>query len=304
MSFNDDVTLDTSQVRSGGRGGGRGGLVVGGGVGGLLVAVLLVVLGVDPSILGTGGAYDPGQVEAAGGTDEDAFERCRTGADADADVECRVIGTVNSVQAFWEDELPRALDREWQPTQTVLYAGSTPSACGTASNSVGPFYCPSDRLVYVDADFFAVLTDRFGADDGALAQEYVVAHEYGHALQDQLGLLGRAQEDRQGADSGAVRVELMADCLAGVWAHHASDVTDEDTGVAFLEPLTREDVDSALSAAAAVGDDRIQEAATGRVDPESWTHGSAASRQRWFLDGYETGDLGRCDTFAVDSVSG
>ena len=302
MSFNDDVTLDTSQVRSGGGGrrGGRGGLVVGGGVGGLIITIILVVLGVDPSSLPTGG-YDPGQVQAGGATDEDAFERCETGADANADVECRVIGTVNSVQAFWDAELPR-YGREWQPTQTVLYQGSTQSACGTASNRVGPFYCPLDELVYIDADFFAILTQQFGADDGALAQEYVVAHEYGHALQDQLGLLGRAQQDPQGAESGAVRVELMADCLAGIWAQHASEVPDEDTGVPFLKELTQDDIDSALSAASAVGDDRIQEAATGRVTPESWTHGSAEARQQWFTTGLRSGDLNRCDTFAVDSV--
>ncbi len=305
MSFNDNVTLDTSQVRSGGGGGrgGPGGLVVGGGIGGIILTLVLMFFGIDPgSLPGGGGQLDPGQVQAGGEQDDTAFERCRTGADADADVECRVIGTVNSVQAFWGDELVR-YKREWQPTQTVLYSGQTQSACGTASNQVGPFYCPLDKLVYIDASFFEVLTSRFGADDGALAQEYVVAHEYGHALQDQLGLLGRAQQDPQGAESGAVRIELMADCLAGVWAKHASSVPDEDTGTPFLEPLTDADIRSALSAASAVGDDRIQQATSGRVNPESWTHGSAAARQRWFLQGFSTGDLNRCDTFAVASVN-
>ena len=303
MSFNDNVRLDTSQVRSGGGGGGRrGGLAVGGGLGGLLVLVLVILGVVDPSILGSSGNLDTGSVQAGGREDAEAFSRCETGADANADVECRVIGTVNSVQAFWEAELPR-YGREWQPTQTVLYSGQTQSACGTASNQVGPFYCPLDSLVYIDADFFDILTQRFGADGGALAQEYVVAHEYGHALQDQLGLLGRAQQDPKGAESGAVRIELMADCLAGVWAQHASEVPDEATGEPFLKPLTQDDVDSALSAAAAVGDDRIQEATTGRVTPESWTHGSAAARQQWFTTGLRTGDLNQCDTFS-GSVSG
>ena len=232
----------------------------------------------------------------------DAFAQCKTGADANKNTECRVIGTVNSVQAYWEGELPR-FGKEWQQTQTVLYSGSAQSACGTASNQVGPFYCPLDKTVYIDASFFQILEDQFGSSSGPLAQEYVVAHEYGHALQDQLGLLGRAQQDPQGPESGAVRIELMADCLGGVWAKHASTVKDEDTGTAFLKPLTEQDIQDALSAASAVGDDRIQEKTQGRVTPESWTHGSAEARQRWFLQGYKTGDLNQCDTFAVDSVN-
>ncbi len=306
MSFNENVTLDTSQVRSGGGGGrgGPGGLVVGGGIGGIIITILLIVFGIDPSQLPTGsGPVDTGQVQAAGEQDPAAFDECRTGADANRNDVCRVIGTVNSVQAFWADELVR-YKRQWQDTETVLYDGVTQSACGTASNQVGPFYCPLDQRVYIDASFFDILTRQFGADDGALAQEYVVAHEYGHALQDQLGLLGRAQQDPQGAESGAVRTELMADCLAGVWVHHATTVPDPDTGTPFLKPLTDADIRSALSAASAVGDDRIQEAASGRVNPESWTHGSAESRQRWFLQGYQGGDLNQCDTFAVASVEG
>ncbi|QKE84827.1 neutral zinc metallopeptidase [Arthrobacter sp. NEB 688] len=304
MSFNDDVTLDTSQVRSGGGGsGGPGGLVVGGGLGGIVVLILALVFGIDPSQLPTGGSNQaaPGQVQAGGEVDPSAFQECRTGADANRSDVCRVIGTVNSVQAFWTGELPR-FKREWQDTPTVLYSGATQSACGTASNQVGPFYCPLDKSVYIDASFFEVLSTQFGSDGGALAQEYVVAHEYGHALQDQLGLLGKAQQGGTGPESNGVRIELMADCLAGVWTQHASQVPDEDTGKPFLQPLTDADIESALSAASAVGDDRIQQAATGRVSPESWTHGSSAARQKWFLQGYRTGDLNQCDTFAVASV--
>ncbi|GGL24461.1 neutral zinc metallopeptidase [Phycicoccus endophyticus] len=303
MSFNENVTLDTSQVRSGGGGrGAPGGLVVGGGLGGIVITILLMVLGIDPSQIPTGGGQlDTGQVQAGGDQEADAFAECDTGADANRSDVCRVIGTVNSVQAFWAGELPR-YKREWRSTQTVLYDGATQSACGTASNQVGPFYCPLDQTVYIDASFFELLSSQYGADDGALAQEYVVAHEYGHALQDQLGLLSRAQQDPQGAESGSVRTELMADCLAGVWAQHASQTPDEDTQTPFLKPLTQSDIDSALSAASAVGDDRIQEATTGRVNPESWTHGSAAARQQWFMRGFQSGDLNQCDTFAVASV--
>jgi len=299
MSFNDGVSLDTSQVESGGGGGAPGGIAVGGGIGGIIMLIIALIFGINPSDLPSGGGTTTGasqeQVDGTS-TTGDAFERCKTGADADADVECRVIGTVNSVQAFWTAELPR-YQKQWQPTKTVLYKGSTQSACGTASNQVGPFYCPVDQKVYIDADFFAILQQQFGSDGGALAQEYVVAHEYGHALQDQLGLLGRAQQDPQGPDSGGVKIELMADCLAGVWAQAAS-TTNGPEGEPYLEKLTEADIKSALSAAAAVGDDRIQQKTQGQVNPEAWTHGSAEQRQRWFLQGFKTGDLNKCNTFA------
>jgi predicted metalloprotease len=303
MSFNDNADLDTSQVEGGGGGGGMfgggmpgGGIAVGGGAGGILLLIVYLIFN------GLGGSGDTGststgqlqQGQVQGGSQAGDFSQCRTGADANRDAQCRVIGTVNSVQAYWATELPRH-GTAYSPANTVLYSGSTPSRCGTASNQVGPFYCPLDRKVYIDASFFNELTSRFGADDGALAQEYVVAHEYGHHVQDLLGVLDAAQSDPQGAESGAVRVELMADCLAGVWARHATETKDAQ-GDAFLKPLTRTDIASALSAASAVGDDRIQRAAQGRVTPESWTHGSSAQRQRWFTTGYQSGALDSCDT--------
>ncbi len=303
MSFNDNADLDTSQVEGGGGGGGMfgggmpgGGIAVGGGAGGILLLILYFVFG-GLSDSG-GGSTSPGQLQQgqvqAGGSQAGDFSQCRTGADANRDAQCRVIGTVNSVQAYWATELPRH-GTAYSPANTVLYSGSAQSSCGTASNQVGPFYCPLDRKVYIDASFFNELTSRFGADDGALAQEYVVAHEYGHHVQDLLGVLDAAQSDPQGADSGSVRVELMADCLAGVWARHATETKDAQ-GDAFLRPLTQKDIASALSAASAVGDDRIQRAAQGRVTPESWTHGSSAQRQRWFTAGYQSGALDSCDT--------
>ncbi len=302
MSFNDNVRLDTSQVESGGGRGAPGGMVVGGGIGGLVLLVIALIFGINPADVPTGGtAGSPGDVQAGGQTDSTAFQDCRTGADANRSTTCRIVGTVNSVQAFWADELVR-YKRQWRPTATVIYTGATQSACGTASNQVGPFYCPLDQKVYIDASFFDVLEQQFGSSGGPLAQEYVVAHEYGHALQDQLGLLGQAQQDPQGPQSGSVRTELMADCLAGVWAKHASETPDPSSGQPFLEPLTDQDIQDALSAAASVGDDRIQQSATGRVDPESWTHGSAAARQKWFSTGYRSGDLNRCDTFAAPTV--
>ncbi|SES39176.1 hypothetical protein SAMN05216199_3252 [Pedococcus cremeus] len=301
MSFNDNVQLDTGQVSGGGGGGGRGGMVIGGGLGGIILLIVALIFGINPSDLpGTGTDTANSQVESGGSVDNSAIAQCKTGADANRSDTCRIVGTVNSVQAYWGDELKR-YGKDYTPAKTVIYQGSEQSACGTASNQVGPFYCPLDQKVYIDASFFSILTQQFGSDAGALAQEYVVAHEYGHHIQDLLGLLDRAQQDPQGAESGSVRTELMADCLAGVWANHAANTKDAN-GTTYLKPLTESDIKSALSAASAVGDDRIQQKTQGRVNPESWTHGSAAERQKWFLTGYQKGDLNACDTFAATSL--
>ena len=303
MSFNENATLDTGQVEAGG-GGGRlsgGFLPIGGGIGGLVVLVIFYALsqltggGSSPTQSG----LSPGDVTGSGQVSQQ-ISQCKTGADANRNTTCRVVGTVNSVQNYWTNALPK-YGKRYTPASTVIYSGSTQSACGTASNDVGPFYCPLDKKVYIDASFFDELTTRFGADSGALAQEYVVAHEYGHHIQDILGLLDRAQQDPQGAQSGSVRVELMADCLAGVWANHAA-TTQDANGQTLLKPLTRQDVQSALSAAQAVGDDRIQKRATGHINQDTWTHGSSAERQRWFITGYQSGDLNKCDTFAASSL--
>jgi predicted metalloprotease len=159
-----------------------------------------------------------------------------------------------------------------------------------------------DQTAYFDTDFFQVLVDQFGSSGGPLAREYVVAHEFGHHVQNLKGVLGRAQQDPEGATGGGVRTELQADCYAGVWAHYASITKQESTGVPFLEPLSDKDIADALSAASSVGDDRIQKQATGRVNPESWTHGSSAQRQKWFTVGYQTGDPNKCDTFATNNL--
>ena len=307
MSFNDDVNIGGSQVGSGGSGGAPGGMVVGGGVGGIILLIIALIFGINPSDLPTnpgGGSSDQGQVQP-GGTEQDSeLANCKTGADANKSDACRVKATVLAVNTFWSQELPK-YKREYTPATTILYNGSTQSACGTASNQVGPFYCPLDKQVYIDASFFQILSDQFGSSSGPLAQEYVVAHEYGHHIQDLLGLLDEAQKDPKGEQSGGVRIELMADCLAGVWANHATETKGESTKggeVAFLKPLTDQDIKDALSAASSVGDDRIQEKTQGRVSPESWTHGSAAARQKWFTTGYKSGDLNQCDTLSPDTV--
>jgi len=318
MSFNDSAQLDTSQVQSGGSGGGGGGggfpggIQVGGGIGGLILLVLMLIFG-GGKILGGGGdsgtgagglpsqQLESGQVAAAGQVDQGEFSQCKTGADANKNDVCLIIATVNSVQDYWGKTLPK-YQMNYEPVKTVIYQGQTPSGCGTANSQVGPFYCPLDAKVYVDASFFEELQSKFGADGGQLAKEYVIAHEYGHHVQDLLGILDRAQQDPQGPNSGAVRIELMADCLAGTWVKHATETTDAN-GTPLLKPITEQDITSALSAASAVGDDRIQKKMQGRVTPENWTHGSSEARQKWFLQGYQTGDLNQCNTFGVDTVS-
>ena len=303
MSFNEGASLDTSQVTGGG--GGRGGAVIGGGVGGIVLLVLGLIFGgnlTGGSGSAGGSGFDINEV-LSGGTQSETvdFKQCRTGADANRDDTCRIIGTVNSVQAYWREALPTDVQRQYQDAKTVIYSGSTQSACGTASNATGPFYCPSDQRVYIDASFFDELTKTYGADGGALAQEYVVAHEYGHHVENILGILAKGQDGRTGPKSGGVRIELMADCMAGVWANHAA-TTEDANGNTLLKPLTDADIKSALSAAAAVGDDHIQEKLGIGVNQESWTHGSSESRERWFLTGHKGGNVNQCDTFATNDL--
>ncbi|MFT4298235.1 MAG: neutral zinc metallopeptidase [Aeromicrobium sp.] len=300
MSFNDKASLDTSQVT----GGGKGAAVAGGGVGGVILLLVYLFLGGG----GSGGSgslpFDPSQV-LQGGTSGETVDvsECQTGADANRSDVCRIVGTVNSVQDYWDGALSSETGQPYREAKTVIFSGTTPSACGTATASVGPFYCPADEQVYIDAAFFDELTSRFGADGGNLAQMYVVAHEYGHHVENILGDLAAGQQDTStGPTSAGVRIELKADCLAGVWAHHAA-TTEDENGVTLIEPLSKSDVQSALSAAAAVGDDHIQsELGGGTVNPDSWTHGSSEQRQRWFLAGYESGSVDACDTFGTNDL--
>jgi predicted metalloprotease len=209
MEFEQDAQLDASQVTDRRGLGGRGVALGGGGLGivGLLIAL---VLGINPSDLTGGGSGTSNQATSV----SDLQDRCKTGADANRDEDCRIVGIANSVQAYWAGSL-----RGYRPADTVLFTGSTDTGCGAATSDVGPFYCPGDALVYLDLGFFDDLKTKFGAQGGTFAQAYVIAHEYGHHIQD---LLGRdAGGSAQGATSGSVRLELQADCYAGVWAHNA-----------------------------------------------------------------------------------
>jgi predicted metalloprotease len=297
MRFDEDSKLDTSQVQdTRGRGGfpRGGGVAIGGGAGilGVIVFILLQLLGGGTSSSGVLPGID--QVQ---GSDSNLEEECKTGADANAKQDCRVVAVVNSVQEFWAAEFQRRNAR-YQLAPTQLFSGATQTGCGAASADVGPFYCPQDGTVYIDLSFYQELQTRFGARGGPFAQAYVLAHEYGHHVQNLTGTMDQVGNDRSGPQSGAVRLELQADCYAGLWANHATTEPGPDGGDPLVERLTEDDIADGLDAAAAIGDDRIQERFQGRVNPESWTHGSAAQRQKWFNVGYRTGDFQQCDTFS------
>ena len=287
MPFNNRSRLDPSQVEDRrGRGAGRA-IAVGGGGLGLIIMIVAMLFGVDLTGLTNS---DPGQqapysTESAGGVDIAA--ECQTGADANNREDCRIVGYVNSIQAFWADEFA-SRGSQYIEADTVLFTGATDAACGYASAAMGPFYCPMDQKVYLDIDYFNELQTRFGAEGGPFAEAYVLAHEYGHHVQNLLGLLSNSS-NATGPESESVETELQADCLAGVWAFHATD-----TG--YLTQVTDQDIAQAVDAAAAVGDDRIQRETQGYVSPESWTHGSSEQRQLALKDGLRSGDLSTCDT--------
>src|SRR3954471_7662417 len=281
MRFRKNAGLDTSQIEDR-RGAGSsmgmpgGPIAVGGGGVGLLVVVAFVLI----QALSGGGASSSAQ------SPSDLAQNCRTGADANSREDCRIVGVVNSVQRYWSKTLP-----QYDIAKTVFFTGSTSTGCGQASTDVGPFYCPADKKVYIDLGFFDELRTKFGGSDGPLAQAYVLAHEYGHHVQDQQGILDRIGNDRQGQNSASVKSELQADCYAGVWMHNA-----EQTG--YITGITQADLKDALSAASSVGDDRIQAETQGQVNPETWTHGSAAERQHWLTTGWQSGDPSACNTWA------
>jgi uncharacterized protein len=298
VRFNPRARLDTSQVsdRRGARGARGGTVAAGGGVGVLLLALLAYCAGADPAaLLGQGGT----SVEASSGDIGSLEQECQVAADVEENPDCRFVVYVNSIQDYWDAEYARRGAR-YQPAITTFFTNGVRTACGAASSQVGPFYCPADRGVYLDLGFFDELSTRFGVDAGQFGEAYVLAHEYGHHIQN---LTGQMQQLRPGSGptSDAVRLELQADCYAGVWAHHAT-TTPGDGGEPLIVELTEQDIRNGLTAAAAVGDDYIQQRFQGTVTPESWTHGSSEQRQRWFFAGFQSGQLETCNTFAADDL--
>ncbi|GAA3960862.1 KPN_02809 family neutral zinc metallopeptidase [Gordonia caeni] len=291
MTFQGSGGLDTSGVRAGGSGGGGGGfgggkIAIGGGAG-LLLTIVALLFGINPGDITGGGGTSAYQQSNDVGSNEalqQQIDDCTIELANTSDV-CRIVATTNSLNKVWP-----TLMKGYTAPKTVIFSGSINTGCGAASSAMGPFYCPADETAYFDPSFFADLK-RMGGSDGPLAQEYVVAHEFAHHIENLTGVLAKGQ--RMG-NEGSVRIELQADCLAGVWAYHADKGPD-----AMLEPLTDEQIDSVIKTARAIGDDTIQGA---RSNPESWTHGSADQRVRWFKIGYADGDPRRCDTFATNDL--
>jgi uncharacterized protein len=282
-----------------GSSGGRGFSL--GGVG--MLASLFKLFGLPGLLVGAALLYFGSGGGLSGGNSAVGTERA---APTDAnDPEKPMVEMVSvvfdDVQSTWS-EVFRASGQRYQPAKLVLFRDSWPSGCGTGSAAMGPFYCPRDQRAYIDLSFYHELKQRFGAP-GDFAQAYVIAHEIGHHVQNLLGTSDRVHRAGRGEQTGenslAVRLELQADCYAGIWAHHTSQRRDLKAGQVVLEPG---DVDEALTAAAAIGDDRMQKHAGGAVSPESWTHGSSAQRVRWFKRGYEVGNPEGCDTFSASKL--
>ncbi|QIK76597.1 KPN_02809 family neutral zinc metallopeptidase [Nocardioides piscis] len=317
MRFNPKADISGGRVSDAGRGGGGGmggggmripipgGTRAGGGIGGVLIVVLIIVLNMCMGSNGGGGSTSPGtgidpqgQAGSPQGLQEDSerYANCKTGQDANEDVDCARKAVLFSLEQFWGRTLPEQGGPQLAPAQTKTFSGGVGTGCGQATSQVGPFYCPADQGIYLDTTFFAdVLEGQLGGEGGDFVEPYVLAHEYGHHIQNLLGTMGKVRTQK-GPDSDAVRLELQADCYAGMWTRDASD------GDGILAELDQGDIDEALDSAKTVGDDRIQQKSGQGVDPEGWTHGSSEQRMAWFTTGYEQGTLQACDTFSASQL--
>jgi uncharacterized protein len=261
--------------------------VMGGGIGTIIIVLIALYFGVDPSMLLNQGTSQEVSVPSGSAQDRPAEEN-------------RMADFVSVVLADTEDtwhEMFRRSGKTYQAPKLVLFTDAVESACGFAQSAMGPFYCPKDNKVYIDLQFYRDLQNRFHAP-GEFAQAYVIAHEIGHHVQNLLGISDKVQSLQQGADKVtannlSVKLELQADCLAGIWAYHA----DRSRNI-----VESGDIEAALRAASSIGDDRIQKQSQGYVVPESFTHGSSEQRVRWFKRGIETGDFAQCNTFKTESL--
>ncbi len=317
MRFNPKARLDTSRVRDGGRGAGGGmggglggggmriplpgGTKAGGGVGLVLIIVVLILSqcsGIDltGALNGSGAAgYSTSRFQG----DSTAYQSCQTGQDAnDHPDTCGLVAVENSLVDYWRDTVAQqAPQTTFKPeTAIVTFTGSVASGCGQASSQMGPFYCPGDQTIYFDPSFFHdILQEQLNGPSGAFVEPYVIGHEFGHHMQNLFGTMGKVKT-QQGPNSDAVRLELQADCYAGMWTRSATK-TEDSQGNVLIQDLSDQDIQDAIDAAKAVGDDTIQKTTTGQVNPEQWTHGSSAARVKWFQVGYRNGTLDACNTF-------
>jgi predicted metalloprotease len=308
MELNENADIDTSQVDdqrgSGGGGGGRGiQLPGGGGLIGIIIAVVVALAGGGTALSQLGGDETGGDGNSAG--NNAALQAKCDAADKLEQLDCRNTAYVNSIQDYWVDALPQKFDKQYKPSKTTFFSNAVRTGCGSADSGVGPFYCPADDRVYIDLTFYTVLADELGAP-GEFAQPYVLAHEYGHHVQDLLGTEAqmRRQQEREPGSANALSVmlELQADCYAGAWAKNATG-TDDNTGRKVFKSITESDIQQGLDTAAKIGDDTLQKRGGGSVNEDAFTHGSSAQRQQWFRTGYDSGDPKQCDTFAPGAVS-
>lgn len=286
MRYREGAELDPSQIGSSGGGGRRGaGIAVGGGAGGLILLVIVALF--FPNLLGSMTGTDTGAQPGGG---DSTLQNCRNVSDVEKDRNCRFVAYTNSIQAYWGTAL-----QGYRVTQMIPFSQSVSTGCGQAGSEVGPFYCPEDQKVYIDLDFLDQLFQQLGTTSSDAAEAYVLAHEFGHHVQNLLGTMAEAQRggNQTGADSPQVRLELQADCYAGVWFKHATEGEKR-----IFDAIDPDDIKKAQAAAIAVGDDHIQKQSGRGVNPDAWTHGSSAQRQKWLTTGLQSGDPRSCDTFS------
>jgi predicted metalloprotease len=313
VKYNRRARLNTSEVRDVRRGGGSGGrtaAIGGGGAGVLGLVIYLIVSAVGG---GSGAGNVAGQIAAsvlgqlgqngqpATADNSEIEQNCKTGQDANTKLECAVVADIDSIQAFWAAELPKVFHQDYVPIPTVWFSGQVSTGCGPADSGAGPFYCPADKRVYIDLSFYDEIQRTFHAKGGLFVDAYVLAHEYGHHVQDLLGTEAKVHT-REGPTSDSVRLELQADCFAGVWAKHATE-PGPNGSPPLVSSITQQDFANALQVAGRIGDDWIQKnLGNGQINQKAFTHGSGAEREKWLTTGYRTGDPKACDTFSATNL--
>jgi predicted metalloprotease len=306
VKYNRRARLDTSQVRDTRRSvGGKGAAIGGGGIGIVGIVIYLIVSAVGGSDAGQALGPILGQLgqqgQPATADNSEIEQNCKTGEDANNNLECAVVADINSIQDFWTAELPRVFNQKYSAVDTVWFSGQVSTGCGAADSGAGPFYCPADKTVYIDLTFYNDIKTEFHATGGLFVDAYVLAHEYGHHVQDLLGTEAKVRT-RQGPTSDSVRLELQADCYAGVWAKHATQ-PGPNGDPPLVSSITQQDFQNALQVAGRIGDDWIQKnLGNGHVNQNTFTHGTSAQREKWLTTGYQTGDPKACDTFSATDL--